>query len=68
MDGNLLMLSFLFGMVGMGFFAYGKKSGRFVAMGVGAGLMVIPYFVTNLLLMVIVCAALMAVPLVVKEA
>lgn len=67
MDTNLLMVSFLFGIIGMGFFGYGKKAGRFVIMGVGAGLMVIPYFITSLLLMLIVCAALMAVPLFVQD-
>lgn len=67
MDMNLLMMSFVFGMVGMGFFSYGKKAGRYVPMGVGAGLMVVPYFITSLGVMVVVCGGLMAVPLVVKE-
>ena len=68
MDLNSLMLSFLFGMVGMGMFMYGKKSGRLVPLGAGVGLMVVPYFIPNLIATVVVCAALMAAPWVVREA
>jgi len=36
-----------FGVVGMGVFAYGKKQARFMPMGIGAALMVYPYFITS---------------------
>lgn len=67
MDMNSLMLSFVFGVVGMGFFMYGKKAERYVTMGVGAGLMVVPYFITSVVVMLVVCGGLMVVPWVIKE-
>lgn len=68
MDFNSLMASFAFGMVGMGMFMYGKKSGRLVPLGAGIALMVVPYFIPNLIALVAVCVALMAAPWVVREA
>jgi hypothetical protein len=68
MDGNLLLVSFLFGMVGMALFTYGKKAQRVSHIAAGIGLMTIPYFISNLLLMVVICCAITAVPWVWKEA
>lgn len=66
MDTDLLMASFFFGVIGTGFFMYGKKSGNLVALLAGVGLMVVPYFIPGLLAMVTVCVILCAVPAVVK--
>ena len=33
MDMNLVMISLVFGMIGMGMFMYGKKAGRMVPLG-----------------------------------
>lgn len=68
MDGNLLLVSFLFGMVGMALFMYGKRAQRIPSIAAGIGLMTIPYFITNLILMVVICCVLTAVPWVWKEA
>jgi len=62
MDMNLLMASLLFGMVGMAMCMYGKKAGRMVPLGVGAALMVVPYFITNLIVLLLVCCGLVTVP------
>jgi hypothetical protein len=67
METNQLLLSLLFGMIGLGMFMYGKKAERYVALGAGVGLMVVPYFISNLLLMTGVCLALMALPWVMRE-
>jgi hypothetical protein len=67
MDTTLLMLSVLFGLVGTGFFMYGKQAGHFVAIGVGVALMVCPYFIPNATALLIVCLALTAVPFFVRE-
>ncbi len=48
----------LFGLIGMGVFAYGKKVCSWKPMAIGAGLMVYPYFVTNTIVMWIVGVAL----------
>jgi hypothetical protein len=68
MDFNSLMISLLFGLVGMFFCAWGKNEGRIVPMVAGALLMVCPYFLSNVIALLIVCAILTAVPFVVREA
>jgi hypothetical protein len=67
-DENVLLASFLFGMVGLGMFMFGKKSGRFVPMGSGLALMAVPYLVTNLLVLLTVGVALLAMPWIVRDA
>ena len=67
MDMNQLMLSMVFGTIGLGMFMYGKKEVRFVPLGAGLGLMVLPYFFSNLLVMSGVCVALMALPWVIRQ-
>ena len=68
MDYGLLTASFAFGLIGMGMFMYGKKAGRPLPLAAGAGLMVIPYFITHLLVMIIVCGALTALPWLLRDA
>jgi hypothetical protein len=67
MDMNSLMLSLLFGMIGTGMFMYGKKAGRMVPLGAGLALMVVPMFISNLVVMVLVCAGLTASPWIIRE-
>jgi hypothetical protein len=67
MDFNLLMWSFLFGTIGMGMFIYGKKSAHVIPLGAGLALMVVPYFLPNLILMLIICGPLSVLPLVIHE-
>ena len=57
-----LLWGFLFGSVGLGFFMYGKKQQAVVPLVCGVGLMVFPYVVSNLLLLVAIGVALMAIP------
>jgi hypothetical protein len=64
MDMTSVMLSMLFGMIGMGFLMYGKKASEVMPMGVGVALMVCPYFITNVIAMLVVCGALTVVPFV----
>jgi len=52
----------LFGSIGMGFLVYGKRQKAPVPLLCGIGLIVFPYFVSNGWAMVLVGAALMAVP------
>jgi hypothetical protein len=67
MDTGVVMLSLLFGSVGLGMFMYGRKAGRVIPLGAGAILMILPYFITNLLAMTLVCCALMASPWIIRE-
>lgn len=58
----MLMWGVLFGSIGLGFFVYGKKQKALIPFVSGIGLMVIPYFVSNAYMMVLVSLGLMALP------
>jgi hypothetical protein len=51
----------------MGMVMYGKKAGRVVPLGAGIMLMAIPYFIPNVIAMVIVCTILAASPLFIRQ-
>jgi hypothetical protein len=59
-DGNALLLSLLIGTVGVACFVYGKRQGRLPQMLAGVTLAVYPYFVSNLILMAAIAAAVLA--------
>ncbi len=61
-----IIVAGLFGIIGMAYFMYGKKSLRYIFLICGIVLMVYPYFVTRTLYMVIVGVVVSAVPFVVK--
>ena len=52
----------LFGAVGMGYFAYGRRQQKLVPLLCGVGLMVFTFFVSNLWLMLGIGIALIATP------
>lgn len=56
----------LFGSVGLGFFTYGKKQKAVVPLVCGVALMVLPYLISNLVLLVAVGVALAVAPYFVK--
>jgi hypothetical protein len=68
MDYTLLLASFAFGVVGMGMFMYGKKAARPIPLAAGVGLMIIPYFISHLAILLIVCCALTTVPWLLRDA
>ena len=57
-----LLWGVLFSSIGLGYFIYGKRQGAPVPLVCGIGLMVFPYFVSGSWTMVLVGAALMAIP------
>jgi hypothetical protein len=61
-DTASLLWGLLFGSVGLGYFIYGKNQKALVPALCGVMLMVFPYFVSSILLMVLVGAVLMALP------
>ena len=67
MSGTGLMLSILFGVIGTGFVMYARRAGVIVPAIAGVGLMILPYFLTNVLLMTVVCVALVALPFVYRD-
>jgi hypothetical protein len=57
-----LFIDVIVGAVGVGYFVYGRKQARMAPMLSGAALCVVPYFVGNIWLLLLVCAALLAAP------
>jgi hypothetical protein len=57
-----LLWGLLFSSVGLGFFLYGKKQQAVVPLFCGLALMIFPYFVSNTILLVVIGAALIALP------
>jgi len=68
MDTNQLLASFFFGLIGTGLFMYGKKAGRPITLFAGVALIVVPYVIPNLIAMTIICAALCALPWLLRAA
>lgn len=66
MDPTTLILSFIFGLIGLAMFIYGKKTQRLACLAAGLALMVAPYFIPGTLAMLIVGTALTATPAVWK--
>jgi hypothetical protein len=67
MDMTSLLVSLLFGMIGMAMFAYGKRQGRMVPLGAGAALMALPCFIPNLIAMLVICSAITALPMFIQD-
>jgi len=61
-----LVFSLVFGMIGTGYFMFGKREGRIVHMGSGLALMVLPGFLPGVA-MVIVSLILCATPFVLRD-
>lgn len=66
MDFTDLMLSFFFGCIGMGYFAYGKKLPNFIFIISGIILMIFPYFVTNVFAVIGTGVLFMVLPFIIK--
>jgi hypothetical protein len=62
-----LMLSFFFGIIGSGYFVYGRKRNNTVILFSGVLLCIFPYFVSNGWLMLILGLIFLAVPFVIKS-
>jgi len=59
---NSLVVSILAGAIGAGYFIYGKRQTKFVPMVAGVLLCVYPYFVDDLLWLIVVGVVLVAAP------
>lgn len=62
MSASLLLWGVLFSSIGLGYFIYGKKQNATIPLVCGLALMIIPYFITSVMVMVLLCTALIAVP------
>ncbi|MDE3210625.1 MAG: hypothetical protein KGM46_07775 [Pseudomonadota bacterium] len=61
-NASTLWWGMLFGSIGLGFFIYGKKQQAIMPLASGVALMVFPYFVSGTAWLVLIGAALIAVP------
>ena len=61
-DTALLMWGMLFGAIGFGFFLYGKKQKLVVPLCVGIALCVVPYFIADVYVLVLIGVVSMAIP------
>jgi len=57
-----LLWGLLFGSIGLGFFIYGKKQRAVAPLLVGIALFVFPYLISNVYLLLLAGAALVALP------
>ena len=63
MEGtSLLIWGIMFGAIGLGFFTYGRRQKAVVPLITGIALFIIPYSISNVYLLVIAGAALVALP------
>jgi predicted membrane protein len=61
-DVGVLLWGLLFSSIGLGFFLYGKKQRAVVPLVCGLVLMIYPYFIPNVIALVAIGVALIAVP------
>ena len=66
MSTSLLLWGVLLSSIGLGYFLYGKKQKALVPSLCGISLMLIPYFVTNTLILLAVGITLCVIPYFVK--
>jgi hypothetical protein len=57
-----LLWGLLFGSIGLGFFVYGKKQRAVVPMLCGVALMIFPYFVSGIIVTIVIGTVLIAIP------
>jgi len=62
LDPTYIFVSLIFSSIGLGYFIYGKKQKNKISFYSGIGLMVYPYFIANLIMLVIAGVVLMLLP------
>ena len=62
MTAAVLLWGLLFSSIGLGFFLYGKKQRAVVPLVCGIALMIYPYFIPNVIALVVIGLVLTAVP------
>jgi len=65
-EKDLLTWGIFFGIIGLGYFIYGRKQKAVVPLLVGISLFIFPYFITNLYLLIATGMVLIVLPYFVK--
>lgn len=63
---SILIWGVIFGSIGLGFFVYGKKQKAIIPLLSGIGLMVVPYFISNMYILILSGIVLAALPYIIK--
>ena len=66
MNSSTLIWGVIFGSFGLGFLVYGKKQKAVIPLLSGIGLMVLPYFISNLYILIFSGIILVALPFFIK--
>jgi hypothetical protein len=66
MNASTLMWGVIFGSIGFGFFVYGKKQKAIIPLLSGIGLIIFPYFISNVFILVITGIVFVALPFFIK--
>jgi hypothetical protein len=66
MNASTLIWGVIFGSIGLGFLVYGKKQKAIIPLLSGIGLIVFPYFISNLYILLILCIVFVALPFFIK--
>lgn len=61
-SGAWFVWGFLFGAVGLSYFIYGKKQQAMWPMLCGFGLMICPYYISNVMVLIAIGVTLMGIP------
>ena len=64
---SILMWGMIFGSIGLGFVAYGKKRKAVIPLFSGIGLIVCPYFISNTYILVLSGIVLMTLPYFIRK-
>jgi hypothetical protein len=67
MSMTTIIVSLVAGLVGSAYFMYGKKTCNFRMLFSGVALCVVPYFISNTILLILACAAMAAAPFVIER-
>jgi len=65
-NSTTLMLGIFAGCFGFAYFVYGKRQAKVIPIVAGIGLCVIPYFIENLTILILVCLTLIIAPFIIK--
>jgi len=64
MSMTSIIVSLVAGLIGSGYFMYGKRSHNLKMVFTGIALCVVPYFISNSILLIVACLAMTAAPFV----
>jgi hypothetical protein len=61
------MWGVFFGSIGLGYFIYGKKQKAIIPLLSGIGLMLFPYFISNVFIFIIIGGVFVILPFIIKR-